>query len=130
MFGTLFRRINTSPIYQTLRFATKKAGGSTKNGRDSPGKRLGLKKYGGEKVYPGNIIYRQRGQHMRCGKEGVKMGRDYTIYAVVEGWVKFKWDPRRRKQCISVSSHNPNILPLSERLALAPVEDVSAAATV
>jgi large subunit ribosomal protein L27 len=69
--------------------AQKKAGGSTKNGRDSESKRLGIKKYGGEAVIPGDIICRQRGTQWHPGK-GVGMGTDHTIYAVVEGNVEFQ----------------------------------------
>jgi large subunit ribosomal protein L27 len=69
--------------------AQKKAGGSTKNGRDSESKRLGMKKFGGERVIPGNIICRQRGTKWHPGK-GVGMGVDHTIYAVVEGTVEFQ----------------------------------------
>ncbi|MGD9512310.1 MAG: 50S ribosomal protein L27 [Geminicoccaceae bacterium] len=69
--------------------AHKKAGGSSRNGRDTAGKRLGVKKFGGEAVIPGNILVRQRGTKWHPGK-GVGLGRDYTIYAVVEGQVKFK----------------------------------------
>ena len=68
--------------------ATKKAGGSSKNGRDSAGRRLGVKKFGGEHVIPGNIIVRQRGTKMWPG-EGVGMGKDHTIFATVKGNVKF-----------------------------------------
>lgn len=69
--------------------ASKKAGGSTKNGRDSQSKRLGVKRFGGEKVLPGTIIVRQRGTKFHLGNN-VKMGRDYTIYSIVEGLVKFE----------------------------------------
>ena len=62
--------------------ATKKAGGSSKNGRDSEGRRLGVKKYGGQKVIPGNIIYRQRGTKMYPG-QNVGMGRDHTIFSII-----------------------------------------------
>ena len=68
--------------------AHKKAGGSSRNGRDSAGRRLGIKKYGGEAVIPGNIIVRQRGTKWWPG-EGVGMGRDHTIFAVREGNVAF-----------------------------------------
>lgn len=68
--------------------AQKKAGGSTRNGRDSESKRLGIKKYGGEAVVPGNILCRQRGTKWHPGKN-VGMGSDHTIFAVVEGQVKF-----------------------------------------
>ncbi|MFS4458869.1 50S ribosomal protein L27 [Bdellovibrio sp. HCB2-146] len=69
--------------------ASKKAGGSTKNGRDSQSKRLGVKRFGGEKVLPGTIIVRQRGTKFHLGNN-VKMGRDHTIYSVIEGNVKFE----------------------------------------
>jgi len=69
--------------------ASKKAGGSTKNGRDSQSKRLGVKRFGGETVLPGTIIVRQRGTQFHLGNN-VKMGRDHTIYSVIEGLVKFE----------------------------------------
>jgi len=69
--------------------ATKKAGGSSRNGRDSAGRRLGVKKYGGETVIPGNIIVRQRGTKIHPG-ENVGIGKDHTIFSVVKGKVKFK----------------------------------------
>ncbi|MCH9808944.1 MAG: 50S ribosomal protein L27 [Alphaproteobacteria bacterium] len=69
--------------------AQKKAGGSTKNGRDSESKRLGVKRYGGEAVIPGNIIVRQRGTKWHPGA-GVGMGTDHTIFAKVEGQVEFR----------------------------------------
>ncbi|WP_194095463.1 50S ribosomal protein L27 [Marivivens aquimaris] len=68
--------------------AHKKAGGSSRNGRDSAGRRLGVKKFGGEVVIPGNIIVRQRGTKMYPGA-GVGMGKDHTLFAVAEGNVKF-----------------------------------------
>ena len=68
--------------------AHKKAGGSSRNGRDSAGRRLGVKKYGGESVIAGTIIMRQRGAKMWPG-EGVGMGKDHTIYATTAGNVKF-----------------------------------------
>ena len=69
--------------------AHKKAGGSTRNGRDSAGRRLGIKKFGGEKVIPGNIILRQRGTKFHPGKN-VSIGKDHTIFAIAEGFVSFK----------------------------------------
>jgi large subunit ribosomal protein L27 len=69
--------------------AHKKAGGSSRNGRDSAGKRLGLKKAGGQHVVPGNIILRQRGTEWHPGTN-VGMGKDHTIFALVEGKVSFK----------------------------------------
>ncbi|HJM50371.1 MAG TPA: 50S ribosomal protein L27 [Alphaproteobacteria bacterium] len=68
--------------------AHKKAGGSSRNGRDSIGRRLGIKKYGGEAVIPGNIIIRQRGTRWHPG-QNVGLGRDHTIFAKVEGRVAF-----------------------------------------
>ncbi|MEN8896507.1 MAG: 50S ribosomal protein L27 [Yoonia sp.] len=68
--------------------AHKKAGGSSRNGRDSAGRRLGVKKYGGEVVVPGNIIMRQRGTKVWPGLN-VGMGKDHTIFATVEGNVQF-----------------------------------------
>ncbi|GGL77529.1 50S ribosomal protein L27 [Wenxinia marina] len=69
--------------------AHKKAGGSSRNGRDSAGRRLGVKKFGGEYVIPGNIIMRQRGTKMWPG-EGVGIGKDHTIFAMTEGRVSFR----------------------------------------
>ncbi len=69
--------------------AQKKAGGSTRNGRDSESKRLGIKKYGGERVIPGNILCRQRGTKWHPGKN-VGMGTDHTIFALIDGTVEFK----------------------------------------
>ena len=69
--------------------AHKKAGGSSRNGRDSAGRRLGVKKYGGEAVIPGNIIVRQRGTKIWPGT-GVGMGTDHTIFAVLVGQVSFR----------------------------------------
>lgn len=68
--------------------ATHKAGGSTSNGRDSRGRRLGVKKFGSQAVIPGNIIIRQRGTKWHPGKN-VGMGRDHTIFALVAGKVLF-----------------------------------------
>jgi large subunit ribosomal protein L27 len=69
--------------------ATKKAGGSTANGRDSAGRRLGIKKFGGQVVLAGNIIVRQRGTKWKPGKN-VGLGKDHTIFSLVEGVVKFE----------------------------------------
>ena len=69
--------------------AHKKAGGSSRNGRDSDGRRLGVKKFGGERVRAGNILVRQRGTKWRCGS-GVGLGRDHTIFAMVTGEVAYR----------------------------------------
>jgi len=68
--------------------AHKKAGGSSRNGRDSAGRRLGVKKYGGQHVIPGNIIVRQRGTRFHPGRN-VGLGKDHTIFATAEGQVRF-----------------------------------------
>ena len=69
--------------------ATKKAGGSSKNGRDSKGRRLGIKKFGSQLVIPGNIIVRQRGTKVHPG-ENVGMGKDHSIFSLIKEKVKFK----------------------------------------
>ena len=79
--------------------ASKKAAGSTKNGRDSQSKRLGVKRFGGQGVLPGTIIVRQRGTQFFTGNN-VKMGRDHTIYSVIEVQVKFE---RLNKQKFKIS---------------------------
>ncbi|MBK6328415.1 MAG: 50S ribosomal protein L27 [Chloroflexi bacterium] len=75
--------------------AHKKGGGSTRNGRDSNSKRLGVKRYGGEHVIPGNIILRQRGTKIRPGSY-VGLGKDYTIYSLIEGQVTFEMKHGRK----------------------------------
>ena len=69
--------------------ATKKAGGSSRNRRDSKGRRLGIKRYGSENVVPGNIIVRQRGTKIHPG-DNVGMGKDHSIFSLIKGKVKFK----------------------------------------
>ena len=78
--------------------AHKKAGGSTRNGRDSGGKRLGVKIFGGETVVAGNILVRQRGSTYHAGKN-VGTGRDFTLFALTDGVVQFKTG---RRQTINV----------------------------
>ena len=82
--------------------AHKKAGGSTRNGRDSHSKRLGVKRFGGEHVLAGNILVRQRGTRVRAG-ENVGIGTDHTLYARVTGRVQFK--TRGEGQHLFVSVH-------------------------
>lgn len=79
--------------------AHKKAGGSTRNGRDSESKRLGVKRFGGEAVRAGSIIVRQRGSKMHPG-DNAGMGRDYTIYAKADGKVEFR--PRRGRTVVNI----------------------------
>ncbi|ADZ89593.1 MULTISPECIES: 50S ribosomal protein L27 [Marinomonas] len=83
--------------------AHKKAGGSTKNGRDSQSKRLGVKRFGGEVVIPGNILVRQRGTQFHAG-EGVRIGKDHTLFAVSEGQVKFEVKGKFKRRTVSVVS--------------------------
>lgn len=81
--------------------AHKKAGGSTRNGRDSHSKRLGVKHFGGEFVKAGNIIIRQRGTHYHAGSN-VGIGKDHTIFALIEGAVKFVRKGPKLRQYVSV----------------------------
>jgi large subunit ribosomal protein L27 len=85
--------------------AHKKAGGSSRNGRDTAGRRLGLKKFGGEAVIPGNILVRQRGTTVHPGT-GVGMGRDHTIFATVGGQVNFRVS-RGGRTFVSVTPAKP-----------------------
>lgn len=82
--------------------AHKKAGGSSRNGRDSAGRRLGVKKHGDELVVPGNILVRQRGTKFHPG-ENVGMGKDHTLFALAGGRVKFNMTSKGR-QVVSVST--------------------------
>ena len=81
--------------------AHKKAGGSTRNGRDSESKRLGVKRFGGQFVRAGSIIVRQRGSHFRAG-ENVGCGRDYTLFAKADGQVKFFEKGRLKRKYVTV----------------------------
>ena len=85
--------------------AHKKAGGSTNNGRDSNAKRLGVKKYGGERVTGGSIIIRQRGTRIHPGTN-VGLGRDYTIFSKIDGQVKFEWKSKGKRR-VSVYPLDP-----------------------
>ena len=80
--------------------AHKKAGGSTNNGRDSNPKRLGVKRYGGQKVSSGSILIRQRGTKIAPGTN-VGLGRDHTLFATIDGEVKYEW-ARKGKRRVSV----------------------------
>lgn len=81
--------------------AHKKAGGSTRNGRDSESKRLGVKRYGGEAVNAGNILIRQRGTRVRPGVN-VGCGRDHTLFAKIDGKVVFEIKGPQKRQQVSV----------------------------
>lgn len=96
--------------------AHKKGQGSSRNGRDSNAKRLGVKKFGGEHVIPGNILVRQRGTKFHPGRN-VGMGRDYTIFTLIEGHVYFDRNSRRI-----------NVKPLEVAAEAAPAESTPAPA--
>jgi len=81
--------------------AHKKAGGSTRNGRDSESKRLGVKRFGGQVVIPGNILVRQRGTQFHPGV-GVGIGKDHTLFALAEGQVKFEVKGKFNRRTVSV----------------------------
>ncbi|CAL4322251.1 50S ribosomal protein L27 [Buchnera aphidicola] len=81
--------------------AQKKAGGSTRNGRDSIGKRLGVKRFGGEFVKSGSIIVKQRGTKFHSGIN-TKNGRDHTIYAIIDGIVEFKIYGKKKRKIINI----------------------------
>jgi large subunit ribosomal protein L27 len=89
--------------------AHKKGGGSSRNGRDSNAQRLGVKRFGGEHVAPGNIIMRQHGSKFHAG-EGTMMGRDFTIFAIVEGYVQFqRLRGRDGQKEIVIVPNNPSV---------------------
>jgi large subunit ribosomal protein L27 len=77
--------------------AHKKAGGSSHNGRDSNAKRLGVKKYGGERVTGGSILVRQRGTRIRPGTN-VGLGKDFTLFAIIDGEVKYEWAAKDKRR--------------------------------
>ena len=81
--------------------AHKKAAGSTRNGRDSESKRLGVKRYGGESVLAGNIIVRQRGTEFHAG-DNVGIGRDHTLFALTEGKVQFAVKGPKNRRFVSI----------------------------
>ena len=83
--------------------AHKKAGGSSKNGRDSESKRLGVKRYGGEHVLAGNILVRQRGTRVHPGVN-VGLGRDHTLFATAEGHVLFEIKGPKKRKFVSVTT--------------------------
>ena len=81
--------------------AHKKAGGSTRNGRDSESKRLGVKRYGGETVLAGNILVRQRGTHFHPGKN-VGLGKDHTLFAMSAGVVQFVQRGAKKRKFVEI----------------------------
>ena len=83
--------------------AHKKAGGSTRNGRDSESKRLGVKRFGGQEVLAGNILVRQRGTKFHAGTN-VGLGRDHTLFALSDGKVKFEIKGPKKRQYVSIEA--------------------------
>ncbi|ESQ41492.1 hypothetical protein EUTSA_v10014900mg [Eutrema salsugineum] len=101
------------------RWATKKTAGSTKNGRDSKPKNLGVKKFGGENVIPGNIIVRQRGTRFHPG-DYVGIGKDHTLFALKEGRVRFEKDKITGRKWIHVDPKGGHVLhPIYTKAAVA-----------
>src|SRR5579859_3945313 len=94
------RPMNRNQLWRRPAMAHKKGVGSSRNGRDSQAKRLGVKRYGGEHVRAGTIIVRQRGSHFKVGNN-VGMGRDFTLFALIDGQVKFE-KPLKDRQRVSV----------------------------
>ena len=115
---SVVHNVQSNHLLNPIRTATKKAGGSVRNGRDSVGKRLGVKKFGGEFVIPGNIIIRQRGKKYHNG-ENVGLGKDYTIYAKATGWVHFTFDNKRKRNFVHVLNKNPHFANMQKMAALA-----------
>ncbi|KAF3323910.1 50S ribosomal protein L27 [Carex littledalei] len=125
--STVFRRVglkdivSNAPVYASpiessgglsllfKRWATKKSAGSTKNGRDSNPKYLGVKKFGGEKVIPGNIIVRQRGTRFHPG-DYVGMGKDHTLFALKEGNVRFERNKLTGRKWVHVNPLKGHVL--------------------
>ncbi|KAF7729648.1 54S ribosomal protein L2 mitochondrial [Apophysomyces ossiformis] len=95
-----------------VRWASKKSGGSSRNGRDSAGRRLGVKKFGGQQVIPGNIIVRQRGTTFHAG-DNVGMGKDHTLYALEPGYVHFYKDPQQpKRRFVGIVFNREDTLPI------------------
>eukprot|EP00160_Parvularia_atlantis_P000437 Unigene10359_Nuclearia_a/m.31652 Unigene10359_Nuclearia_a/g.31652 ORF Unigene10359_Nuclearia_a/g.31652 Unigene10359_Nuclearia_a/m.31652 type:complete len:147 (+) Unigene10359_Nuclearia_a:175-615(+) len=113
---------------EARRWATKKAGGSTKNGRDSAGRRLGLKKSDGQTVIAGNILVRQRGTQYHAGLN-VGMGRDHTLFATAPGVVKFQYQEQRERTYVHVVDVAQRLAQVALAQRRFPLVDVKAAAT-
>ncbi|KAI8051519.1 ribosomal L27 protein-domain-containing protein [Syncephalis plumigaleata] len=108
----LAARIAEIASLQQIRWATKRSGGSSRNGRDSAGRRLGVKKHQDHPVIPGNIIIRQRGTQFHPGPN-VGLGRDHTIFALVDGYVKFYINPKYpKRKYVGVVLERSDKLPL------------------
>ncbi|KAI7869779.1 ribosomal L27 protein-domain-containing protein [Spinellus fusiger] len=95
-----------------VRWASKKSGGSSRNGRDSAGRRLGVKKFGGQEVITGNIIVRQRGTQIHPG-DNVGMGKDHTLFALEPGFVHFYKDPAQpKRRFVGITFNRQDALPV------------------
>jgi large subunit ribosomal protein L27 len=99
--------------------AHKKAGGSTRNGRDSESKRLGVKRFGGEHVLAGNILVRQRGTKVRAG-DNVGVGSDHTLFARIDGWVQFRPSGPERRLHVTVLRQAPTTGTPEQAAAVGP----------
>lgn len=138
--ASLYRRMNIKemvtnvPVYSRVtdaspgggglslmfrRWATKKAAGSTKNGRDSKPKYLGIKKWGGERVIPGNIIVRQRGTRFHPG-DYVGIGKDHTLFALKEGRVKYEKNKKTKRKWVHIVPKDGHVLHPFYAAATAP----------
>jgi large subunit ribosomal protein L27 len=95
--------------------AHKKAGGSSRNGRDSKSKRLGVKRYDGEYVIAGNIIMRQRGTRINAGRN-VGLGRDYTLFSLIDGRVKFEWESKGKRRASVYPVEAPVVSPVESNV--------------
>jgi len=89
--------------------AHKKAGGSSRNGRESEAKRLGVKRYGGQQVLAGNIIVRQRGTEFHPG-ENVGMGKDHTLFALVDGYVQFTVKGAQKRRTVQILPYEGEVI--------------------
>ncbi|KAB2096599.1 hypothetical protein ERO13_A01G115600v2 [Gossypium hirsutum] len=109
VFGTITDGSSSGLSLMLRRWASKKTAGSTKNGRDSKPKNLGVKKFGGERVIPGNIIVRQRGTRFHPGNY-VGIGKDHTLYALKEGCVKFETHKLSGRKWVHVEPKEGHVL--------------------
>ena len=96
--------------------AHKKAGGSSRNGRDSKSKRLGVKRFDGEYVSTGSIIMRQRGTRIRPGRN-VGLGRDFTLFALLDGRVKFEWAAKGKRRASVYPADSPADSPVDSKVS-------------
>ncbi|BFZ55627.1 54S ribosomal protein L2 mitochondrial [Savitreella phatthalungensis] len=116
LFRSLVRSTGTQTaldgtLFNQVRFATKRAGGTAKNNKDSPGQRLGIKRSGGQAIKTGQIIVRQRGTVWHAGQH-VGMGRDHTLFALQPGFVKYYKDPAfPRRQFVGIVYDRAHTLP-------------------